>query len=562
MRHSVLKGVGVVLALIVVVTARPGTAQQRELTTSDRLAILYAPQLDFTQSGDPFVRVGLMEGRDSIEFTPSRRIRVMPQGDEGAEVVLPADHTYRVEIREGEAGGYRHWVVVEALPVKQRDTVDGIEAQWAERGFEPNTFQVGGLFGIQGQVFDSRALLVGVGGTESHREAQKLRSKLERRYGIDGRVHSELTQYPGGELVLTGSEVDVEIHHRDVLWISAVSEAQGEVEYTVPGVNKSYNKGRETRTYGGRLIFSPDRDGKLALINKLGVERLLKGVVPSEIYTSAPKAALRAQAVAARNTVFGAIGVRNLADPYMVRSDVYDQVYKGLGAEHARTSRAVEATRGQVMFYDQRIVEAVYSANAGGFTEDNEEVWNAEPRPYLRGGPDAPDKRVPEPFQDGIDASEVRDFLESDFRAWATQSPLGSTELYRWEERVSAKVPLGWLDDHGHSLEAITDAEVLERGVSGRIVRLELTGRGGTSTVVERELNVRRLFGGLKSGLFVMDVSRRKDGSIESFHFQGAGYGHGVGMCQTGAMGMAASGKGHRTILKHYYDGIDIQTLY
>jgi SpoIID/LytB domain protein len=123
-------------------------------------------------------------------------------------------------------------------------------------------------------------------------------------------------------------------------------------------------------------------------------------------------------------------------------------------------------------------------------------------------------------------------------------------------------VPLDWLDDHGHSLDTITGVEVLERGVSGRIVRLELTGRDGTSTVVERELNVRRLFGGLKSGLFVMDVRRSQSGAIESFHFNGAGYGHGVGMCQTGAMGMAASGKGHRTILKHYYDGIDIQTLY
>ncbi len=562
MRHRVSKGIGLLIALLIVSAARPSPAQQRELTTSDRLAILYAPQLDFTENGDPFVRVGLMEGRQSIEFTPSRPIRVMPRGDEGAEIVLPADRTYRVDIRNGEAGGYRHWVVVEELPVKQRRTVDGIESRWTERGFKPNTFQVGGLFGIKGQVFDSRAILVGVGGTESRRKAQKLRSRLERRYGIDGRVHSELTRYPGGELVLTGVDTDVEIRHRDVLWISATRGDQRDIEYTVPEVESSYDKGRETRTYGGRLIFSPDRDGELALINKLGVERLLKGVVPSEIYTSAPKAALRAQAVAARNTIFGAIGVRNLADPFMVRSDVYDQVYKGLDAEDPRTSKAVESTRGEVMFYDQRIVEAVYSANAGGFTENNEEVWNAEPRPYLRGGPDAPKKRVPQAFRDGVDASEVEDFLESDFRAWSTRSPLGSTELYRWSERVSAQVPIKWLDKHGGGLDSITDAEVLERGVSGRIVRLELTGRDGASTVVERELNVRRLFGGLKSGLFVMDVTRRDDGSIESFHFEGAGYGHGVGMCQTGAMGMAASGKGHRAILKHYYDGIDIQTLY
>ena len=93
------------------------------------------------------------------------------------------------------------------------------------------------------------------------------------------------------------------------------------------------------------------------------------------------------------------------------------------------------------------------------------------------------------------------------------------------------------------------------------MVKLELRGTKG-STVIERELNVRRLFGGLKSGLFVMEIRRDSKERITGFSFQGAGFGHGVGMCQTGAIGMAAGGRKYKEILTHYYRDIDIRKLY
>jgi SpoIID/LytB domain protein len=310
------------------------------------------------------------------------------------------------------------------------------------------------------------------------------------------------------------------------------------------------------------MVFSPDRDGKLAVINKVGVERLLKGVVPAEIYASAPQQALRAQAVAARNTVMGAIGVRNLADPYMLRADVYDQVYGGMGAQKASTTEAVEATRGEVMFYGKQIVEGVYSSNAGGFTENNEDVWDAEPKPYLRGGPDAAAEEVPETFSDQIAGDELEAFLDSDFPAYSKTAPVSSSQYYRWETSVDASEAAEWLAETDRDVRKITEAEITERGASGRVVRLKLTGIDGQTTVIERELNVRRLFDNLKSGLFTMRVERGDDEVIDAFHFQGAGYGHGVGMCQTGAIGMADRGYTYTEILTHYYTGIDLKSLY
>ncbi|MGM0557977.1 MAG: SpoIID/LytB domain-containing protein [Myxococcota bacterium] len=550
----------VVLALLLIGLTSTALAQQRELTSSDRQAILYAPQLNFTTDGDPIIRVGIMQDREEVEFTPSESIRVLPQGEGGPEIVLPGNKKYTVSIEQGEPGEYRHWVVVDELTMSQRERLPDVKKDWTRRGYIPESFEVGGLFAIRGKVFDSRLLVVTVGGTNDLAKAQKLKRTLEAKYGIVGRLHSQITEYPTGKITLEGAGVDATVANKDVLWITSKEGREESIRFRVPGIEKSYRKGTETRTYLGTLVFAPSKSGKLVAMNSLGAERLLRGVVPAEIYASAPPDALKAQAVAARNEIFAAIGVRNLADPFMQRADIFDQVYGGVGAEDSRTTRAVDATRGEVMFHGKQIVEAVYSSNAGGFTENNENVWDAEKRPYLRGKPDASSDEVPAYMKDGLDESELRKFLDDGFAANSKNAPVGSTKFFRWTTRVSASEARDWLRETGRDVGRIKDVEVLSRGVSGRVIRLKVTGEKGSATV-ERELNVRRLFGGLKSGLFLMDINK-KGGFIQSIEFDGAGFGHGVGMCQTGATGMASRGSSYKDILNHYFSGIDVRTLY
>lgn len=126
---------------------------------------------------------------------------------------------------------------------------------------------------------------------------------------------------------------------------------------------------------------------------------------------------------------------------------------------------------------------------------------------------------------------------------------------------MPASKPKKWLDEHGYDVGDLREVGIESRGVSGRIIRLEVTGSKGKA-VIERELNVRRLFGGLRSGLFVMKYSKDNKGNITEFRFRGAGFGHGVGMCQTGATGMAHQGKTYKDILTHYYSGIEVKGLY
>lgn len=548
------------LVLVLTYSASLG-AQSSELSTADRLRMLYATQLTFTAEGDPVIRLGLLEGEERVEFTPNRTVRVLPSGESGPVVELPGGKTYTVTVSEQSAGRYKHWVIVDRLPVAQRGRAEEIQKSWTARGYLVEPFEVGGLFAVRGKVFDSRVILFAVGGDEKISKARKIQRKLQDKYGIEGGLHSDLVAYPSAMISLKGEGVDVKVSHRDILQISALPGEDEDIRYKIPGIKKSYSKGTETRTYSSTLIFAPDRDGKLVLINSLGAERALRGVVPSEIYASAPQPALQAQAIAARNEIFSAIGVRNLADPYMLRSDVYDQVYKGVGAEDKRTTKAVEATRGKVMFYGDQIVEAFYSSNAGGFTENNENVWDMEARPYLRGRADAPAKKVPRAWRDGIDESELEEFLAKGFEAYSKIASVSSAKLFRWEKTVKVSEPRKWLKEAGHKVGTIKNFKVLSRGKSGRIMRLEVEGTRGKA-VIARELNVRRLFGGLRSGLFIMTQQKNKKGHVTSMSFKGAGFGHGVGMCQTGAIGMADNGFEAEEILKHYYSGIEIKSLY
>ena len=532
-------------------------AQNAAMTAEDRLSLLYQPRFDYTDEGEPVIRVHLKDADQSVTFTPSQAINVLPNGEGGPSIRLPGGRKYTVSISDAEPGRYTHHVIVARLRIDERDRLPELSAQWLERGYVIEVLEKGGLFAMKGRVLDSRTLLVGVFKTSDEQEAKTIRNHLESTFGIRAGVHSELTGYPRGQLTLRSKGLDVTVNVPNVLWVAPTGEKKKPIEYTIPNIPKSYGKGFETRKYTGTLVFAPGRGGNLVAMVEVGAEKLLRGVVPSEIYSSAPAAALRAQAIAARNQVYAFVGVRNVADPFMQRSDVMDQVYGGVGKEKASTSRAVEETAGVVMFRGDLLAEVFYSSNAGGFTENNENVWQMDPLPHLRGKPDSPKGTVPDWYLDGISEDELEAFLASTVPSHSDWK----ANLYRWERSAKPDTAREWLRKNRTDPGPIRDAVVVSRGYSGRVIQLDIIGENGTVSV-ERELNVRRLFGGLRSGLFLMDVEKGPDGLVQNFSFRGGGFGHGVGMCQTGAMGMAKQQTGHEAILKHYYTGITIEKLY
>jgi SpoIID/LytB domain protein len=535
-------------------------AQGVELSRADRLAILYTPQLQFAPGGEPLIKIGLMEGVSQAVFQCDRPFEVLPLGPGGPAIRLPARTSFTVRIEEGQPGVYRHDVVVASLAASERGQLAEVRALWASRGWEPNQVEVGSIFAVVGQRFDTRRTLVTVLRTGDPVEAEALRDRLTDEWGIDARVHSELAEYPGGTLVLEGIAGGVTIRHRDVLFVRAEGDAAFTVD-DVPFDVGTRGEGRETRRYSGSLYFTADRRGMLAAGNETTLERLLQSVVPSEIYPSAPAAALQAQAVAARSELLTDLGARHLADPWMTCSDQRCQVYRGLAQEDARTTRAVQETRGQVLALGDQIIRAYYSSNNGGFAGSNAATWGDPEQAYLRARLDVPDP-AGSPFRQGLqDEALLRRFLREPPDGLSAITSFGSGRHWRWTVDLTAEEVHAAVRARYPQVGRVTDLRVVERDTSGRITRLAVEGDQGR-VEVERELNVRRTLGGLRSALFVMEVRRDSAGRLAGLSLQGAGFGHGVGLCQSGAIGAAERGWTWQRIVQHYYPGTSLRSLY
>lgn len=308
------------------------------------------------------------------------------------------------------------------------------------------------------------------------------------------------------------------------------------------------------RRYRGSIVLYATSRG-LLVVNRLPVEDYLRGVVPLEIGAvgEAERAALEAQAVAARSYVY----VR-LDDPdrppggtrYDVLATVTDQAYGGMAAETATADEAVAATAGEVLTYAGRVVNAPYHAACGGTTAEPEEVWREAPEPYLQRVSD----QIPGTDRYYCEGSahfrwtrtftraELTQLLDRYLRQYASSSPDASVGASHDARSVGVVRAV--------AVEALTP--------SGRVGTLAVTTSRGTYHVRGNDIRfVLREPDGeiLHSTYFVIQDEPVREGRVAGLTLQGRGNGHGVGMCQWGAIGRARAGQDYRTILQTYYPG-------
>jgi len=278
------------------------------------------------------------------------------------------------------------------------------------------------------------------------------------------------------------------------------------------------------RLYRGDLLLYRTDRGKLTLVNRLGLEEYLVGALASETSPQWPMEALKAHAVASRTMVAHRIWISK-GKPFDVTADTSTHLYHGAALERWRTQRAVDETRGQVLTYAGELFSAVFHANCGGHTEDAAEIWQVKKEiPPLKGRED--------PY--------CQDLRHS-----------------RWHMELSLDECVRVLANAGEDLDLgeIRAVEILDRNRSGRVRRIRFLGSRRTVTLTGRKL--REILGAnrLRSLNFTAVVT---DGKIV---FHGKGWGHGVGLCQWGAYGMARRGKKAKEILNFYFPGSEIRDL-
>ena len=386
----------------------------------------------------------------------------------------------------------------------------------------------------------------------------------------------------------------------------------------VIGINFHWER-KENQRFKGALKIIVENDVKtmrassLTAINRINVEDYLTSVISSEMSASASDNLLKAHAVISRswllcplqeprtknqdsrletrntehetrNTEHGTRNTERLIKWYErdahtnfdVCADDHCQRYQGITrASTEAVEKAIEATRGEVLMFDERICDARFSKSCGGASETFENCWAPEHYPYLTKVFDNPTN--PDGFE--LDLT-----LEANAEKWIRQSPEAfcnttdkkvleqvlnnydqeTTDFYRWKvEYTQGEISDLLARRSGIDFGKIIDLIPIKRGESGRLIELKIVGTKET-IVVGKELEIRKWLSNshLYSSAFVIDTSEKINEIPQKFTFAGAGWGHGVGLCQIGAAVMGEKGYKYDEILLHYFRGAELKRIY
>lgn len=385
--------------------------------------------------------------------------------------------------------------------------------------------------------------------------------------------------------------------YRELTFVPKAPDASFSISDVTIGVHFHWQR-QQTQTFLGTLRLVVDA-GKICAINEVAVETYLASVISSEMSASSSAELLKAHAVISRSWLLAQMKKRQQMSGggdhffsfvrkedewvrwydredhtiFDVCADDHCQRYQGITqATRPVVAEAVKATRGQVLYADGGICDARFSKCCGGVTEEFQYCWENLPKSYLRS------------VRDARHAAPVSLTQEADAERWIRTAPDAfcntqdkrilrqvlndydreTADFYRWTVEYTQEELAALVEEKLHlGLGSILALEPLERGKSGRIVRLRIVGSERSFTI-GKELEIRRALSKthLLSSAFVVDALDVADGVPQRFRITGAGWGHGVGLCQIGAAVMGEQGYRYDEILLHYYQGAEIKKVY
>ena len=387
--------------------------------------------------------------------------------------------------------------------------------------------------------------------------------------------------------------------YRELTFTPLEDDASFSLEDVTIGINFHWER-QETQTFLGTLRLVVD-EGKITAINQVPAEDYLTSVISSEMNATSSLEFLKAHAVISRSWLLAQIEKRKALSkqgsnffPFLkteteyirwydredhtlfdVCADDHCQRYQGLtrAAQNPYIQAIIKATRGEVLTYEGEICDTRFSKCCGGVTEEFEHCWEPVHHPYLSSVADRPDSApVPDLTQEAEAEKWIRSYPPS-FCQTSDTHLLSiilnqydqSTQFYRWEVSYSQE-ELSELvyRKSGIPFGKIIDLLPQKRGKSGRIEELKIVG-SERSYIIGKELEIRRVLSEshLYSSAFVVDRIFGEDPKVPTrFVLKGAGWGHGVGLCQIGAAVMSTQGYNYQQILAHYFPGSNLDKRY
>lgn len=427
--------------------------------------------------------------------------------------------------------------------------------------------------------------------------AQKIHFSLNKPYLAKGEkvLGEQVVEFSEGGVLWNGNQYSQLTFHPQS------ADASFSLSNVTIGVNFHWER-KETQTFLGTLRFVVESD-KIVAINELPVEKYLESVISSEMSATSSLELLKAHAVISRSWLLAQMKKRReVAESgnnffsftkkedtlirwydredhtlFDVCADDHCQRYQGITKETSpHVAEAIRQTKGQILMDGEEICDARFSKCCGGITEEFQYCWEDTPKTYLTAVRD---------IALGVENTLPNLTNEEEAEKWIRFNPPAfcntqdkkilsevlndydqeTVNFYRWKETLSQeKLQQLIADKLKMDLGAILDMKAVERGKSGRISKLQIIGTEKTFTI-GKELEIRRTLSDshLLSSAFVVDkYDMDEQGVPQRFELIGAGWGHGVGLCQIGAAVMGEQGYHYDAILLHYYQGAEIKKLY
>jgi SpoIID/LytB domain protein len=320
-------------------------------------------------------------------------------------------------------------------------------------------------------------------------------------------------------------------------------------------------------------------DGNLILTNHLPLEEYLACVATSEMSSQCPDSYIEAQTIVARSWMLANVEQKHIDLGFDVCNDDCCQRFQGINNLTMQSRNAAKKTAGQVLMYDEKIVDARYSKSCGGIMEKFENLWENDPKPYMLNKSDAPvDFNV-----DLTDENQLKQWVDKVPVSFCSPHYIKEEELhkylgnvdeqgkyFRWEiETTQEELVDNMKGKLGIDIELVLELTVLSRGGSGRILELQIdyidSKDKSKILVIHKDYEVRRVLHKMflySSAISIEHIYEENRDIPAKFVFKGAGWGHGAGMCQIGGIGMSLAGYDADQIVMHYYSGSELRRIY
>jgi SpoIID/LytB domain protein len=307
---------------------------------------------------------------------------------------------------------------------------------------------------------------------------------------------------------------------------------------------------KQSKSYRGMLEVQIEKNS-FNLINILNVEEYLYGMLPGEISSNFPYEAIKAHAILARTYAISRKGTHGKFD---LCSEVHCAAYKGVEGESKLINKAVDETFGYILTKDDKPAHVVFHSTCGGYTRNANDVWKGKFKDTLISVSDVENPNLYLPLAD------LDTFLKEFIPSYCYDNDLISYSNFRWIRKYNINEINELLLNKVIKGSKIKKIQIGKRLPQGPVDKIILFSDEEIKEIQGEE--IRKIFGGLRSTFFKLLIKYNKNDEIEECIFFGAGWGHGVGLCQTGAKGMAKRGANYIDILTHYFPNTKIKKIY